>query len=126
MQFAYTILYVDNVQQTMDFYHRAFGFEIHCLHDSGDWGELATGATRLSFCSRELLAGQGKKSAKSDYHHPVFEIAFTTDDVPKALKTALDAGAVLVEDIQHMPWGQTICYVADPEHNLVEICSVMA
>lgn len=29
MQFAYTILYVDDVPQMMDFYHRAFGFEIH-------------------------------------------------------------------------------------------------
>ncbi|WP_411753874.1 VOC family protein [Serratia sp. (in: enterobacteria)] len=91
----------------------------------GIGGELATGDTRLSFCSRTLLAGMGKKSAKSDYNQPVFEIAFTTDDVPKALKKALDAGAVLVEDVQHMPWGQTICYVADPEHNLVEICSAM-
>lgn len=126
MQFAYTILYVDNVQQSLDFYHRAFGFEIHFLHESGDWGELATGATRLSFCSRELLATQGKKSAKSDYHRPVFEIAFTTDDVAKALKKALAAGAVLVEDIQQMPWGQTLCYVADPEHNVIEICTAMA
>ncbi|HGM5493369.1 TPA: VOC family protein [Serratia fonticola] len=126
MQFAYTILYVDNVQQTLAFYHQAFGFEIHFLHESGDWGELATGATRLSFCSRELLATQGKKSAKSDHHRPVFEIAFTTDDVAKALNKALAAGAVLVEDIQQMPWGQTLCYVADPEHNLIEICTAMA
>lgn len=126
MQFAYTILYVDNVQQALDFYHQAFGFEIHFLHESGDWGELATGATRLSFCSRALLATQGKKSAKSDAHRPVFEIAFTTDDVAKALTKALAAGAVLVEDIQQMPWGQTLCYVADPEHNLIEICTAMA
>ncbi|SQI44129.1 Predicted enzyme related to lactoylglutathione lyase [Leminorella richardii] len=126
MQFAYTILYVDDVPQMMDFYHRAFGFEIHFLHDSKDWGELATGATKLSFCSRKLLAQTGTKAGKSDHRQPIFEIAFTTDDVPAAFKRAIDAGAILVEDVKEMDWGQTISYVADPENNLVEICSAVA
>jgi lactoylglutathione lyase len=125
MQFAYTILYVDDVPKMMDFYHQAFGFERHFLHENGDWGELATGATRLSFCARELRAEFGKKTAKSDYNQPVFELAFTTDNVPQALAKALESGAILVEDIQQMPWGQTLCYVADPEHNLIELCSAM-
>ncbi|WP_058911412.1 VOC family protein [Entomohabitans teleogrylli] len=123
MQFAWTILYVDDVPQMLDFYHRAFGFEIRYLHDDKNWGELDTGATRLAFCSRKLLAQSGIAAGRSDYRHPTFELAFTTDDVAAALNQALEAGAHTVSGIETAAWGQTLCYVADPEHNLVEICT---
>ena len=49
LNFAYTILYVDNVDETLSFYESAFGFKRKFLHESGDYGELESGATTLAF-----------------------------------------------------------------------------
>lgn len=123
MIFRYTILYVDDVPATMDFYERAFALTRGFLHDSGDYGELATGETRLAFSSRSLMRQLGKTPATADAKAPVFELAFETDDVDSALERALTAGATLLQDARREEWGQTTAYVGDPNGYLVEICS---
>jgi uncharacterized glyoxalase superfamily protein PhnB len=107
----------------MDFYARAFGLERRFLHDGGDYGEMATGETRLAFSSIALMQSLGKQVAPAAPERPSFELAFATDDVPVALDRALSAGAALVQGATDMPWGQTISYVRAPEGTLVEICT---
>jgi catechol 2,3-dioxygenase-like lactoylglutathione lyase family enzyme len=124
MIFRYTILYVPDVPAALDFYERAFGLTRSFLHESEDYGELATGETKLAFSSLDLMAQIGKKVAPSP-EAPAFEIAFETDDVAGGLKLAPDAGAALVQDVEHMPWGQTTAYVRAPEGTLVEICTAV-
>ena len=126
MDFRYTILYVDDVPAALAFYERAFGLARGLLHESGDYGELATGRTKLAFSSVELMTRIGKAPGRPDAQAPTFEIAFETDDVPGALKRAVAAGAALVQDVADMPWGQTTAYVRDPDGFLVEICSPVA
>lgn len=123
MHLRYTILYVDDVPATLAFYERAFGLARGLLHESGDYGELATGGTKLAFSSVELMTQIGKAPGRPDAQAPTFEIAFETEDVPGALKRAVAAGAALVQDAADMPWGQTTAYVRDPDGFLVEICS---
>ncbi|MCA3435789.1 MAG: VOC family protein [Rhodobacter sp.] len=123
MQLRYIILYVPDVGATMDFYARAFGLELRFLHEGGDYGEMATGETRLAFSSIALMQSLGKQVATAAPDRPSFELAFTTDDVPAALVRALAAGAALVQGATDMPWGQTISYVRAPEGTLVEICT---
>ncbi|QGZ34898.1 VOC family protein [Stappia indica] len=123
MIFRYSILYVDDVPATLDFYERAFALPRGFLHDSGDYGELATGETRLAFSSKTLMRQLGKSPAVADAKAPVFELAFETEDVPSALERALAAGATLVQDARREEWGQTTAYVSDPNGYLVEICS---
>lgn len=126
MQLRYTVLFVKNVAATLDFYQRAFDQKQAMLHESGDYGELETGNTRLAFSSIELMQSLGKSPGVAEPGRPVFEIAFETDDVNKALEQALAAGATLKQDVEHMPWGQTTAYVIDPDGFLVEICSPVA
>lgn len=126
MQFAYTILYVENVKQTLTFYEKAFGLSIKFIHESEDYGELATGNTTLAFSSLELMTQIGKNPSSPNAESPAFEIAFTTDDVNAALKKALAAGAALVQDAEDMPWGQTTAYVRDLNGFLVELCTPIA
>ncbi len=126
MQLAYTILYVENVEKSLSFYEKAFGLTRKMLHESGDYGELDTGATTLSFSSRRLMEELGKSPARPQKGRPAFEVAFTTPDVETALKTALAAGAEPVQEAQDMPWGQTTAYVCDPDGFLVELCTPMA
>lgn len=125
MIFRYTILYVADVKATLDFYRRAFGLETGFLHESGDYGELKTGDTKLAFSSVALMKQLGKSPAAADPKHPVFEIAFETDDVEASLKRAVDAGAKLIMPATKQDWGQTISYVSDPNGCLVEICNAV-
>ncbi|MEO5366482.1 MAG: VOC family protein [Magnetococcus sp. WYHC-3] len=125
MAFAYTILYVDDVGSTLDFYAAAFGLPVRLRHESGDYGEMDTGGTTLSFTSRRLMRTLGKHPSSPDPSQPQFEIAFTVEDVPAALDRALTAGAQLVQPPAYMPWGQTTAYVTDLNGFLVELCTVV-
>ncbi len=125
MQLAYTILYVENVEQTLEFYEKAFSLKRKMLHESGDYGELDTGNTTLSFASLELMQQIGKNPSSPKKGSPAFEIAFTTNDVTASINTALEAGAELVQEAEEMPWGQTTAYVNDQNGFLVEICTPM-
>ncbi len=122
-RFAYTILYVEDVGRSLDFYARAFGLAERLRLGSGDYGELDTGATTLAFASTEQMRRLGKRPVAARADAPCFEIALVTDDVPAAMRRAVDAGAVPVRAPETMHWGQTIAYVADPDGVLVELCT---
>lgn len=123
MKLGYTILYVDDVRRSVDFYTRAFGLAVKFVHEGGDFGELDTGGTSLAFSSRQLMTQLGKNPSRADARAPCFEIALTTDDVPAAVERAVAAGAELIQRPEVMPWGQTVAYVADPDGFLVELCT---
>ncbi|HLO78887.1 MAG TPA: VOC family protein [Magnetospirillum sp.] len=123
MKLRYTILYVEDVAATLAFFTAAFGVRQKMLHDSGEYGELDTGATTLSFSSLRLMESLGKTPARPQPGHPVFEIAFETDDVAAAHARAVAAGAKDIQAPADMPWGQTTAYVEDPNGFLIEICS---
>lgn len=123
MKLRYTILYVKDVPSTLSFYERAFSQTRTMLHEGGDYGELATGETKLAFSSLELMQSIGKSPGRAANQSPCFEIAFETLDVRSALDQAIEAGATLVQDVEEMPWGQSTGYVKDPDGFLIEICS---
>lgn len=126
MKLRYAILYVDDVPATLAFYEAAFGLQRKMLHESGQYGELDTGATTLSFSARTLMASLGKTPGTPDPAAPIFEIAFETADVAAGFTQAVAAGAAAVQEPKAMPWGQTIAYVRDLNGFLVEICSPVA
>ena len=123
MRLRYTILYVEDVAASLAFYERAFGLRTQMLHESGDYGQLDTGNTALSFSSRKLMRSLGKTPAPPDPQRPTFEVAFEVDDVDAAFARAREAGAKVVQEPRDEPWGQRTSYVTDPEGYLVEICS---
>lgn len=126
MKLKYTILYVDDVAETLSFFEAAFDVKRKMLHESGDYGELDTGTTTLSFSSLRLMESLGKRPAKPVPGRPTFEIAFETGDVATAFARAVAAGATAVQPPKEMPWGQTTAYVTDKNGFLVEICSPVA
>jgi uncharacterized glyoxalase superfamily protein PhnB len=123
MKLKYTILYVNDVEKTLAFYEQAFDLKRTMLHDGGDYGELDTGSTTLSFSSLKLMKQLGKSVTAANTTAPSFEIAFETEQVAEALEKALNAGAKLVQPVKEMPWGQTTSYVNDINGFLIEICS---
>jgi lactoylglutathione lyase len=129
MKFGYTIIYVNSVTAALTFYRAAFGFETRFLHESNQYGELATGETTLAFASYEMgelnLAGKYQKTSLAA-DPPGIELAFSCEDVATAFQTALDHGAVAISAPEIKPWGQTVAYLRDPFGVLIELCTPMA
>jgi uncharacterized glyoxalase superfamily protein PhnB len=123
LNFRYTILYVDNVKETIEFYIKAFGFKSSFIHESGEYAELSTGNTKLSFSSKSLMKTLGKNTDTPHPQRPVFEIAFESEDVDKSFEIALQGGAQIIQAPRDEPWGQRTSYVSDPNGYLIEICS---
>jgi uncharacterized glyoxalase superfamily protein PhnB len=126
MKFAYTILYVPDVEQAVSFYEKAFGFKRKFVAPGNEYGELNTGDTTLSFATFEM----GKSNVPGGFRQPAagelpvgVELAFTTADVEKQYDAAVKAGAKSVAKPEVKPWGQTVSYVSDNNGYLVEICS---
>jgi len=128
IRFAYTILYVENVQKSIEFYEKAFGFSRRFVSPEGDYGELSVGETTLSFASHSLAnTNLPDGYIESSLTQKAFgiELGFTTDDVAATIETAVNSGATLVAEPKVKPWGQTVAYVRDLEGFLIEICTPM-
>lgn len=125
MKLGYVILYVPDVAQSMTFYESAFGLEPGFVHESGTYGEMATGNTRLAFAVEDLAGSHGFAFRRQtpDEKPAAFEIALVADDVEAAHRLALDRGARSLAAPKEMPWGQWVSYVADVNGYTVEICS---
>ncbi|SCX47444.1 VOC family protein [Variovorax sp. EL159] len=126
MKFGYTIVYVPDVAQSLQFFERAFGFQTKFLHDSGTYGELITGDTTLSFAAHELAESNfphGHVAASESAKPLGMELGFVTDDVKGAHERAVAAGASELTPPTTKPWGQVVSYVRCPDGTLVELCS---
>src|SRR3954466_12089262 len=101
IKFAYTILYVQDVNKSIDFYEKAFGFSRKFITPDNSYGELSVGETTLSFAST-ILAETNLKDGfvESSLSQKPFgiEIGFTTEDVDATVRAAADAGALIVAE----------------------------
>jgi lactoylglutathione lyase len=128
IKYAYTILYVQNVEKSVAFYEKAFGFSRKFVTPENDYGELLTGETTIAFAKTDLANSNLKNGfLESNLQNKPFgiEMGFTTEDVEAALQTAIDAGGTLVEGAKAKPWGQIVAYVRDLDGFLIELCTPM-
>lgn len=127
MAFRYVGLYVKDVPRSVAFYEKAFGLKRRFITEAQEYGEMATGETRLGFVNGRLVERISKDSAfgGSDGAPSGSEISFVTADVAGAYDRAIAAGATPVSAPAKKPWGQTVSYVRDPDGHLVGICSAL-
>lgn len=121
---GYVIVYVPDVENALGFYERAFGVDRRFLHESGEYGELETGATTLAFAQENVTTtcdvfAQNRLAGKA----AGAEVAFVVKDVHAAFARAVGVGATPVVEPIDKPWGQTISYVRDLNGFLVELCT---
>jgi lactoylglutathione lyase len=128
MKLGYTLFYVDDVEKTMDFYAAAFELKKGFLHESKQYGEMATGQTKIGFVHHDTAGTHGFEYQKSDSDNRpfAFEIGFVTTNVEVAFEKAINAGATPVSSPKAKPWGQVVSYVRDCNGFLIEICSPMS
>ena len=126
IKFAYTILYVKDVEKTIHFYETAFGFSRKFVSPDNSYGELSVGETTLSFASVTLAKSNLKDGfTESSLLSKPFgiEIGFTTDNVEETLKSVVKAGGTILESPKTKPWGQVVAYARDLDGFLIEICT---
>ncbi|MEO1484853.1 MAG: VOC family protein [Bacteroidota bacterium] len=128
MNFAYTILYVDDVSATIDFYQNAFGFQQKFVTPEADYGELLTGSTTLAFASNTLAKSnlnKGYLPANKTEKPFGIELAFTTENIAADFEKAIAGGATEYAPLTEKPWGQTVGYLLDINGFLIEVCTPM-
>jgi len=109
MKFAYTIVYVSDVEASLAFFERAFGLRRRFVAPGGDYGELETGATALAFAQHDTAhdsLGDDYAAADASVLPLGVEIGLVTDDVAVACAAAVAAGATLLKPATVKPWGQ--------------------
>ncbi len=126
MKLGYTIIYVPDVAASLTFFEKAFDVSRRFLHETGTYGELATGETTLAFAAHALgdmnFPG-GHVAAHSSAQPLGFEVAFVTENVAQAHAKALATGAIELASPKQKPWGQVVSYVRCPDGVLVELCT---
>jgi lactoylglutathione lyase len=118
--FTHMIFYVEDVQAVLDFYKAAFDIQPRFIHESGEYAELDTGATALSFASVRL-AGENVPGEVGPAHG--CEVCLTVTDPDAAYTKAVAAGAEEVVPPIEKPWGQRVGYVRDPAGTLIALAS---
>jgi lactoylglutathione lyase len=128
MKFGYTILYVPDVPAAVEFYERAFGLIRRFVHESGQYAEMETGTTTLSFAA-EAMAESGGLAIRPNTNRDLpagIEICLVSDTPEACYEVAVAAGAIPLVPVQEKPWGQKVGYVRDLNGCLVELCSPIA
>lgn len=126
MKLGYTILYVPDVAASLRFFEQAFGLKTRFLHESGDYGELDTGATTLAFAEHGLADGNfagGHVRADVSAQPLGMELGLVTADVAAAHAHAVAAGATELSAPATKPWGQVVSYLRAPDGCLIELCT---
>lgn len=123
MNFAYTVIFVEDVAATIDFYERAFGVKRRFV--SPNFAQLDTGPTSLAFGSveneqQQLGATTFRKNLPT-LDPAGAQVSFVTDDIQGRFACAVEAGATAVVAPHQMPWGQWISRVRDNNGFLVSI-----
>ncbi|CAM6108231.1 unnamed protein product [Calypogeia fissa] len=115
-KFAYTVVYVNDVGQSVEFYKKAFGISVRRLDHSQRWGELDSGETTIAFTpleQRETAITGGVQTADLGEPRHNVELALNFDNVDEAFKHAVAMGAVPVAQPEDKPWSQRVGYVRD-------------
>ncbi|MDZ7964835.1 MAG: VOC family protein [Nostoc sp. DedSLP03] len=128
MKFGYTVIWVDDVVKTVEFYEKAFGLVRRTLLEKGQsiWAEIETGNTTLAFSSsseaQKLFPG-GCHPNHATQPPASIQISFITPDVGSAYMRAIGAGAKTLDAPKTQPGGHTIARVRDPNGVLVSLVS---
>lgn len=126
MKYGYTILYVEDVVETIEFYEKAFGFKRKFITPENDYGELVSGETTISFASIDLGNSNFRKGFKkiTNAEKPFgVELVFTTENIETDFQKAINSGAKEFEPLTKKSWGQKVGYVRDNNGFLIEICT---
>jgi lactoylglutathione lyase len=128
IKYTYTILYVENVTKSIEFYEKSFGFSRKFVTKENDYGEIITGETTISFASKNLANSNLKNGfIESDLKNNPFgiELGFVTENVAETIEKVKNNDGIIICEPKQKPWRQIVTYIRDLDGFLIEICTSM-
>ncbi|MFY8273516.1 VOC family protein [Pseudoalteromonas sp. SSDWG2] len=120
-----TTIFVDNVEEVLDFYYQAFGISTAYIDEQGTYGELDCGQCVIAFAAHAVAQSHFRQGyIRSHPKQPTlgFELSFECENVPESFARAVEAGAE-----PHAPptliAGQMIAFVRAQEGTLIRLMS---
>ena len=123
MEYLRTVIYVDNVEETLDFYYQAFAVNTAQLDEDGQYGELDFNGVRIAFAAHPLAQSHFKQSyIRAQPKQPAlgFEIVLTVENIQQAFTKAVDAGAEPLSAPNEFE-GKNMAYVRSLEGTLIAL-----
>jgi lactoylglutathione lyase len=125
---AFPIIYAADVERTVSFYCELLGFEL-----AFRWPADTQQPLEFAFLRLEPL-GIGIGRADTETLHgrvptpgaASFELCVYTDDTDAAAERLRAAGARELRPPEDMPWGERLCYFADPDGNTLHITAKLS
>lgn len=121
MRFGATVLYVNDVLATIDFYKRAFGLVVRFHDEALGFAEMEAHGSILAIASHAIgeFLMPGVYSPPEGGRPAGVEIAFLTDDVPAAFARLIAEGASPIAAPKRMPWGLEVAYARAPDGTIL-------
>ncbi|XWS28855.1 hypothetical protein CRYUN_Cryun25bG0107500 [Craigia yunnanensis] len=130
--FAYMVVYVKDVAKSVDFYAKAFGYNVRRLDESHWWGELESGQSTIAFTRQHQHETDDRTGVvqipNSDRGRPPMELCLVYSDVDVAFKVggqrAAESGAEPVSQPENkQDWRQRFVHVRDIDSMTVRMGS---
>lgn len=123
MKLSYSILYVNNVTDSVAFYQKAFGIKNRFIHESGDYAEMETGEVTLAFCAHKLAKDIVRQNYQKASQNQLIgsQISFEPDNIKEAYDAALANGAKSIVAPEVKPWGWENAILMDIDGHIVEL-----
>ncbi len=126
MEFVTTTIYVDDVEEVLDFYFQAFGLNTRLLDENAAYGELDTGAVKIAFATHPYAQSRFKQGyIRSQPKQPPlgFELSLACDNLSASYDKAVAAGAEPLSPPHLCDGGEKRAYVRAIEGTLVALCA---
>jgi lactoylglutathione lyase len=124
LQHAMTIIYVDNVVETVSFFENVLDAKCRFLDKEKGYADFEGQGTRVALVSTKMMEDEMGGAFKAGKPSG-FELTFVTNDVDSAVDKALKAGATLVAPKSSKFWSKEVAYVKSPQGILIEFCLPM-
>ncbi len=123
--FGYTIIHVNNVFRTIEWYEAVFGLQRRFVAPDGSYAELQTGEVTLSISANSLEEKSYPNFRRNNLLDEPggFHISFVTDEVNALYQHAIEQGAVGAVAPNHKPWRQQEAWIRDLNGVLVTLVS---
>lgn len=115
------IIYVKDQERSREFYSKILGRD-PVLDVPGMSEFELTGNSKLGLMPErgiKTILGDSVPDPESGNGIPRCEIYLYVNDPDEYLKRALESGAVLVSETKIREWGDTVCYIADPDGHVI-------
>jgi catechol 2,3-dioxygenase-like lactoylglutathione lyase family enzyme len=117
------ILAVDDVERSVDFYERAFGWPRNPRIDYSNYVELLepTGGCLGLFERGAFARTAGAETPAKPERQTATELYVRVDDVEPVIDRLEELGARQLAPLAPREWGEEAAYYADPDGNVVAV-----